>query len=118
MGEGGRTWAPMPRAPTAACCAGNASRSRSRYRSPQRRQAAPASSDRRAVAVDADFFENKVRPIFANSCYDCHDDTATGGLRLDSKAAFEKGGTTARKSFPAIPTRACLIQAVRADRRR
>jgi mono/diheme cytochrome c family protein len=63
--------------------------------------------------VDADFFENNVRPILANSCYDCHDDTAKGGLRLDSKAAFEKGGQRGPVVVPGDPDKSLLIQAVR-----
>jgi mono/diheme cytochrome c family protein len=64
------------------------------------------------VKVDADFFENSVRPIFANSCYGCHDDTAKGGLRLDSKAAFEKGGEHGPVVVPGDPDKSRLIQAV------
>jgi hypothetical protein len=63
--------------------------------------------------VDADFFENKVRPILANSCYECHDDTAKGGLRVDSKAAFEKGGGRGLAVVPGDPDKSLLIQAVR-----
>jgi len=63
--------------------------------------------------LDADFFENNVRPILANSCYDCHDDTAKGGLRLDSKAAFEKGGQRGPVVVPGDPDKSLLIQAVR-----
>jgi hypothetical protein len=62
--------------------------------------------------VDADFFENKVRPILANSCYDCHDETAKGGLRVDSKAAFEKGGKHGPVVVPGDPDKSLLIQAV------
>ena len=62
--------------------------------------------------VDADYFENKVRPILANSCYDCHDDTAKGGLRVDSKAAFEKGGKHGPVVVPGDPGKSLLIQAV------
>jgi mono/diheme cytochrome c family protein len=62
--------------------------------------------------VDADFFENKVRPILANSCYDCHDDTAKGGLRLDSKADFESGGKHGPVVMPGEPDKSLLIQAV------
>jgi hypothetical protein len=32
-----------------------------------------------------DFFEMKVRPVLANSCYSGHAGTAMGGLRLDSR---------------------------------
>ena len=66
-----------------------------------------------ALAPDADFFENKVRPIFANSCYGCHTDMASGGLRLDSKAAFEKGGGRGVPIVPGDPDKSLLIQAVR-----
>src|SRR5580658_4292828 len=63
--------------------------------------------------VDADFFENKVRPILANSCYDCHDETAKGGLRVDSKAAFEKGGKDGPVVVPGDPDKSLLILAVK-----
>ena len=65
------------------------------------------------VMVDADFFENKVRPILANSCYDCHDDTAKGGLRVDSKAAFEKGGKHGPVVVPGDPDKSLLIRSGR-----
>jgi mono/diheme cytochrome c family protein len=65
------------------------------------------------IKVDADFFENKVRPILANSCYECHDDTAKGGLRVDSKAAFEKGGKHGPVIVPGDPDKSLLIEAVR-----
>ena len=65
-----------------------------------------------AMKVDTDFFENKVRPILANSCYDCHDETAKGGLRVDSKAAFEKGGKHGPVVVPGDPEKSLLIQAI------
>ena len=64
------------------------------------------------AAVDADFFENKVRPILANSCYDCHSDSASGGFRLDSKAAFEKGGQHGQEVIAGDPDKSRLIEAV------
>lgn len=65
-----------------------------------------------AVAADVDFFENKVRPIMANSCYDCHSDEASGGFRLDSKAAFEKGGAHGPEVVPGDPDKSRMILAV------
>lgn len=62
---------------------------------------------------DTDFFENKVRPILANSCYDCHSDSASGGLRLDSKTAFQKGGNHGALIVAGDPDRSLLIQAIR-----
>ena len=50
-----------------------------------------------AWAADAgvEFFEQKVRPLLADHCLGCHGGGAgepKGGLRLDSKAGWEKGG--------------------------
>ena len=46
---------------------------------------APASSE------GSDFFENKVRPVLAENCYDCHTAAESGGLRVDSRASLPKG---------------------------
>ncbi len=67
-----------------------------------------------ATAPDsADFFESRIRPILASSCYSCHAASQLGGLRLDSREAILKGG----KSGPAIvagdPDKSILIHAVR-----
>ena len=53
-----------------------------------------------AVAADphadqVEFFEARIRPIFADHCYQCHSQTAEklkGGLRLDTPEALLKGG--------------------------
>lgn len=66
-----------------------------------------------SVEVDADFFENKVRPIFANNCYECHTDQASGGMRLDSKGAFDQGGGRGPLIVPGNPDKSLLIQAVK-----
>jgi Protein of unknown function (DUF1549)/Protein of unknown function (DUF1553)/Planctomycete cytochrome C len=66
-----------------------------------------------SASADADFFENKVRPILANSCYGCHDETAKGGLRVDQKAAFFKGGEHGALIVPGDPDKSLLIIAVR-----
>jgi mono/diheme cytochrome c family protein len=65
-----------------------------------------------STAVDPDFFENKVRPIFANSCYSCHTDEASGGFQLDTKENFEKGGDSGAELVPGNPEKSRLIQAV------
>lgn len=45
------------------------------------------------VASQTRFFESKVRPLLIESCIRCHgDEKQEGGLRLDSQAAFVKGG--------------------------
>ncbi len=39
------------------------------------------------------FFESKVRPLLIDNCVRCHgEEKQEGGLRLDSQAAFSKGG--------------------------
>lgn len=80
---------------------------------PGKTGSAPVATPQTAVMkVDADYFENKVRPILANSCYECHDDTAKGGLRVDSKDAFEKGGKHGAVVVPGDPEKSLLIRAV------
>src|SRR6185436_19914988 len=42
-----------------------------------------------------DFFENKIRPVLSQSCYQCHSvnsEKVKGGLLLDSREATLKGG--------------------------
>ncbi|MBS1809545.1 MAG: PSD1 domain-containing protein [Acidobacteria bacterium] len=60
----------------------------------------------------ADFFEAKVRPILATSCYDCHTDGAKGGLRVDSREALLKGGRRGAALVPGQPENSLLIKAV------
>lgn len=65
-----------------------------------------------ALSQDTDFFENKVRPIFANNCYKCHTDDASGEFQLDSKEHFQKGGEHGAEVVPGDPQKSRLIQAV------
>src|ERR1041384_7173345 len=60
-----------------------------------------------------DFFETKVRPVLASSCYYCHAATAMGGLRLDSREAMMKGGSRGPALVAGDPEKSLLIQAVR-----
>src|SRR6266540_1243207 len=65
------------------------------------------------AADDRDFFETKVRPLLAASCYDCHTEMRSGGLRLDSREAILKGGRSGPAVVPGDPDKSLLIQAVR-----
>src|SRR5262245_40617386 len=48
-------------------------------------------------SADEAFFELKIRPVLAGTCARCHGSKKTsGGLRLDSQAAFLKGGNSGR----------------------
>jgi mono/diheme cytochrome c family protein len=67
-------------------------------------------------ADQIDFFENKVRPIFAEQCYKCHSEKAEklkGGLRLDSSEAILKGGDTGPAIVPGDVDGSLLNKAVR-----
>jgi mono/diheme cytochrome c family protein len=66
-----------------------------------------------ASAQDPDFFENKVRPIFAENCYDCHTSAEMGGLRVDSRERILQGGKSGPAVMPGDPDKSLLIQAVR-----
>ena len=59
-----------------------------------------------------DYFEMKVRPIFAEHCYFCHTDQQNGGFRIDNKADFEKGGNHGPEVIAGNPDKSRLIQAV------
>ncbi len=60
-----------------------------------------------------DFFENKVRPVLAENCYDCHTSAEMGGLRVDSRERLLQGGKSGPALMPGDPDKSLLIQAVR-----
>jgi hypothetical protein len=73
-----------------------------------------------AMAATADsheamvFFENQIRPILANRCYECHGEKKQkSGLRLDSSVAFSKGGEGGLAVVAGKPDESMLIKAVR-----
>ncbi len=66
-----------------------------------------------AASPAGDFFETRVRPVFADNCYSCHKDSASGGLRVDSLPALLKGGNSGPAIVPGDPEKSLLIQAVR-----
>ncbi|MDB6174631.1 MAG: Planctomycete cytochrome [Chthoniobacteraceae bacterium] len=62
------------------------------------------------------FFENKIRPVLVERCYECHSVKAEkikGGLLLDSRAGLLKGGDTGAAITPGDPSASLLIGAVR-----
>lgn len=63
-----------------------------------------------------DFFESKVRPIFAERCYACHSEKAKpikGGLRLDQPEWVRRGGKSGVVVIGGDPESSRLIKAVR-----
>jgi len=63
-----------------------------------------------------EFFERKIRPILVERCYECHSADAKklkGGLRLDTKAGWTKGGDSGPAIIPGTPDESLLIKAIR-----
>src|SRR6266851_3499263 len=62
----------------------------------------------------AEFFESRVRPVLAESCYSCHGPAQQmAGLRLDSRAGMLKGGGNGPVLVPGDPEKSALIRAIR-----
>ncbi len=70
---------------------------------------------RRGFAQDkTDLFETKVRPLLLKQCSACHGNAQQlGGLRLDTREGFLKGGAHGSVVVPNQPDKSPLIQAVR-----
>lgn len=67
------------------------------------------------TAVDADFFEKKIRPVLAEKCFECHSTDSKnlkGNLLLDSREGLLKGGDTGPSVVPGKPDQSLLISAV------
>ncbi|MEM6364438.1 MAG: PSD1 and planctomycete cytochrome C domain-containing protein [Planctomycetota bacterium] len=79
----------------------------------------PATAD--AAEREADriaFFENHVRPVLVEHCYECHSTEAgeaEGGLRLDGPAAIRAGGDRGAAVVPGNIDASLLIRAIEYD---
>jgi mono/diheme cytochrome c family protein len=76
-------------------------------------------SGRGAVALSADdqhFFEDQVRPILEQSCFECHSHQSgkmKNGLTLDSRDGWVNGGDAGPALIPGDPDKSLLIKAIR-----
>lgn len=73
---------------------------------------------RRFTDEEFEFFEQKVRPVLFQHCYECHSGRAKnlkGGLRLDSRSGLLAGGDTGPAVVPGLPDQSALLAAVRYD---
>lgn len=64
---------------------------------------------------DISFFENKIRPLLIDRCLQCHSSGSgktNGGLALDSREAWMKGGDSGESISPGNPDSSLLIRAV------
>ncbi len=62
-----------------------------------------------------EFFEKNIRPIFAERCYKCHSSAegkAKGGLTLDTREGWAKGGDTGPAIVPGKPDASLLLKAL------
>ncbi|MBM3877004.1 MAG: DUF1553 domain-containing protein [Verrucomicrobia bacterium] len=68
----------------------------------------------KSSAEGMEFFEKRIRPLLSASCLECHGDAKQkGGLRLDSRDAWAKGGESGPAVVPGDPEASRLIKAVR-----
>ncbi|RPI86400.1 MAG: hypothetical protein EHM42_05995, partial [Planctomycetaceae bacterium] len=69
-------------------------------------------------AEDLSFFEQKIRPLMADKCFECHaadSKGVKGGLRVDSRDALLAGGDSGPAVAPGKPHESLLIEAVSYD---
>lgn len=75
-----------------------------------------SAAESKLTPAQAEFFEAKIRPIFAGVCYKCHSAEAErikGGLLLDSRDGLLKGGEHGPAMTPGDPEKSLMIKAVR-----
>ncbi len=61
-----------------------------------------------------DFFEQKIRPVLVAECHECHGaQKQKGGLRLDSRPGWQKGGDAGEAIVPGDPTKSPLLAAIK-----
>jgi len=64
---------------------------------------------------DLQFFEARIRPIFADRCYKCHSrmaDKIKGGLMLDTREGMLHGGDTGPAIAPGKPGDSLIVEAI------
>ncbi len=70
-----------------------------------------------AEPVGVAFFEQKIRPVLAEHCYECHSARAPrvkGGLLLDTRDATRRGGDSGQPAVvPGKPDESLLLRALR-----
>lgn len=66
------------------------------------------------AAEDHDFFEKRIRPLLVERCYQCHSAgrKTKGGLRLDTREGWSRGGDSGPAIQPGKPDDSLLLKAV------
>ena len=65
---------------------------------------------------EIEFFENRIRPVLVQHCYECHSsasDEVKGGLLLDHRAGWQRGGDSGTAVVPGKPEKSLLLAALR-----
>lgn len=69
-----------------------------------------------------EFFESRIRPVLVDHCQKCHSEAAAtekklrGGLKLDTKANWQKGGESGQAIIPGKPHEGTLLASLKYDR--
>ena len=59
------------------------------------------------------FFESRIRPVLLKHCFECHSaEKSKGGLRLDYRGGFEKGGDSGMLLDKERPESSLLLQTI------
>jgi mono/diheme cytochrome c family protein len=78
------------------------------------RVAAQQAADPKSPAPGSpEFYTQRVEPILDDNCYSCHQESQSGGLRLDSYQSILKGGGRGPAIVPGDPETSIMIQAIR-----
>ena len=67
-------------------------------------------------ADETQFFRESVEPLLKRRCYECHSHSGSelsGGLVLDWKSGWQKGGDRGPAIIPGDPENSLLIKAIR-----
>lgn len=76
--------------------------------------AGPSFAQAKPTPEAIEFFEKKVRPVFAEHCYSCHGEKKQqAGLRLDRKSTFFKGSDGGPIVVAGDPAKSSLIANIR-----
>ena len=68
------------------------------------------------AAASSEFFELKIRPVLAGTCFKCHGgDKVAAGLRVDSRAALFSGGDNGAAIVPGDAAASLLVRAIARD---
>ncbi len=76
-------------------------------------------SDNELENTKLNYFEQHIRPALVEHCFECHasDTEASGGLLLDAKVGWQRGGDSGQAIVPGRINESLLLKAIRYDDR-